>query len=101
MKEEDFKEIVVSKLNEIVKLLKISQNREIDKLIAEVIGNSEMKRNIYSLIDGSRTVSDITKLLKLKMPNVSAVLTEFHKYGLVTKEKRGNKTFYKKTWEGL
>lgn len=64
--------------------LLIKANRE--TILAEIMsffGRSKRRAQVFLVVDGKRTVEDITQLLDMKRPNVSRELTKLKKEGLV------------------
>lgn len=64
--------------------LLIKANR--DAILAEIMdffGRSKRRAKVFLTVDGKRTVEDITNILALHKPNVSAELTRLKYEGLV------------------
>lgn len=99
MENQEFWEIVISKLDRIASLLEVRERREIENLKANVLGRSKTKRDIYDLIDGKRSVQEISNLLKIKQPNVSKSMGELVEGNLVGKRVRGKSVYYYKKFE--
>lgn len=60
---------------------------------------NSMKRRIYDLVDGKRTVSEIAKQLNTSQPNVSSHLKDLAKANLVIAEDLDGKRLYRKKLE--
>ncbi len=99
MKDEEFQEILLAKLDRITHLLEMAEKREIENLKEKVLGRSAVKRNVYDLIDGKRTVNKISKMLRLVQPSVSRAISELMEGGLVGKKTKGKHTVYYKKFE--
>jgi len=59
--------------------------------------NDPSKRQIYQILtqEGKKTVSQLTKRLKLRQPTVSYHLKKMKKVGLVISKKEGREVFYR------
>ena len=68
-----------------------------DAILAEILsffGRSKRRAQIFLAVDGKRTVEDITKLLALQKPNVSAELTRLKNEGLIEIRKITSEGYY-------
>jgi DNA-binding transcriptional ArsR family regulator len=68
-----------------------------DAILAEIMsffGRSKRRAQIFLAVDGKRTVEDITKLLDLQKPNVSAGLTKLKNEGLIEIKKITSEGYY-------
>ncbi|MCK4443483.1 MAG: MarR family transcriptional regulator [Thermoplasmata archaeon] len=64
--------------------LLIKANR--DAILSEIMaffGKSRRRAQVFLAVDGQRTVEDITQMLAMKKPNVSAQLTGLKEEGLI------------------
>lgn len=66
-----------------VDLLVRANKEKIIKDLTEFFGRSNNRVSVFLSIDGEKTVSQITKDLGMKKPNVSARITELQNEGLV------------------
>ena len=57
------------------------------------------KRRIYELLDGTKGVGEIAKLLKTSQPNVSLHIKDLLQAGLVSVQDEKGKRIYRKRWE--
>lgn len=65
--------------------------------VKKIFGSSVRRVQVYLAANGHRAVQDITKLLKMKQPNVSKELERLKDEGLLEViEKEGGKTFWGK-----
>jgi DNA-binding transcriptional ArsR family regulator len=66
--------------------------------IMDFFGRSKRRAEIYLLVDGKRTVEDITEFLGLQKPNVSLELTKLKTEGLIEIKRitKGGYYIYKK-----
>jgi len=75
--------------------LLIKANRE--SILSEIMkffGRSKRRAEVYLLVDGKRTVEDITELLGMQKPNVSAEISKMKEEGLVEIKKVTEQGFY-------
>lgn len=64
--------------------LLLKANREaIITEIGNFFGNSKRRAQVYLAVDGDRSVGEITQLLNMNMPNVSADLAKCAEEGLI------------------
>lgn len=70
------------------------------KRAEESLGDkNSTKRQIYDLLDGTRGVGEIAKLVKTSQPNVSLHLKDMLQEGLVSVRSEKGKRMYQKRWE--
>lgn len=68
-----------------------------DAILAEIMsffGRSKRRAKVFLAVDGKKTVEDITKLLALQKPNVSAELTRLKNEGLIEIKRITSKGYY-------
>lgn len=63
-------------------LIKANRNAILDEIM-NFFGRSKRRAQIFLAVDGKRTVQNITELLHMKKPNVSADLTRLKEEGLI------------------
>lgn len=83
------------KLDEIATLLKISQAGSIETTKEKILA-SPLRKAVYSLCDGKKTVSDISKGLGKSMSMISQTMTKLQEAGLVTEERKGKQRIYRR-----
>lgn len=83
------------KMNELVTLLKISQTNSIESTKEKLL-SSPVRKAVYSLCDGAKTVSEISKILGKSMPMISQTLAKLVDAGLVIEERKGKQRIYRK-----
>ncbi|MGV9103561.1 MAG: hypothetical protein ACOC3C_05560 [Candidatus Thorarchaeota archaeon] len=66
-----------------LELLLRANREEILREIKKVFGRSRRRAQIYLVIDGSRSVSEMGDMLGVQSPNISPVLGEFKDAGLI------------------
>jgi len=92
-------EEISTKLDRVISLLEFSLRRESQTQIAKVLGRSELRREIYSLCDGKKTVKQIAQILEKSMPNISMQITGLEKAGIVKSRRVGKEKYYLKVIE--
>ncbi len=100
MSDDEFKEIIISKLDRIANLLEMNEKREIENLKVRLLGRSKIKKEIYDLINGERTVQEIANLLKIAQPNISKAIADLVDGNLIGKKTKGKFVIYYKKYEG-
>ena len=68
-----------------------------DAILVEIMGffgRSKRRAQVFLAVDGKRTVADLTKLLALQKPNVSADLTRLKNEGLIEIKKITSEGYY-------
>jgi len=68
-----------------------------DAILVEIMGffgRSKRRAQVFLAVDGKRTVEDLTKLLALQKPNVSADLTRLKNEGLIEIKKITSEGYY-------
>lgn len=83
------------KLDEIITLLKMSQASSIETTKEKILA-SPLRKAIYSLCDGKKTVSDISKGLGRSMSMISQTMAKLQEAGLVTEERIGKQRIYRR-----
>jgi DNA-binding transcriptional ArsR family regulator len=89
-------EDISGKIDRLASILEFSQRRELESHIQEVIGKSEVRRDIYGLCDGTRNVREIARILGKSMPHISIQIAELEKAGIVKAKRIGKEKYYQK-----
>jgi len=89
-------EDISGKMDRMISLVEFSQKRELEFLIKEAIGKSEVRREIYELCDGTRSVREIADILRKSVPHVSIQIAELEKAGIVKARRVGKEKYYQK-----
>jgi DNA-binding transcriptional ArsR family regulator len=84
-------EELLSKMDTLISLTRLSQ-RQTAQLTMK--GLSNLEQDIYSLCDGTRTVSEISKTLGKSIQVISIYLSKLEEKGLVTYRKKGKQKYY-------
>jgi DNA-binding transcriptional ArsR family regulator len=89
-------EEISSKLDRLLLLADFYLSESIQKKIQEAIGSSRLRREIFELCDGTRTVGEIAAILGRKMPSISEQLAILVSRGTVKVKRRGRFSYYEK-----
>lgn len=82
------------KLDRLISMYEFSQKHELERLKQEVLGRSKIRREVYDLCDGTKTVRDIARRTEKSIQQVSMVLSTLEEAGLVKSRKVGRKKYY-------
>lgn len=83
------------KLDEIATLLRMSQSASIETTKEKLLA-SPLRKAVYSLCDGNKSVSDISKGLGKSMSMISQVMSKLQEAGLVAEERKGKQRIYRR-----
>lgn len=86
-------EEITSKMDTLISLMKISQKQTVQLVMK---GLSSLEQDIYSLCDGTRTVSEISETLGKSIQVISSYLNKLEKEGLVFSKKKGKQKYYER-----
>jgi len=89
-------EDISGKIDRLTSILEFSQKRDLESRVQEVIGKSEVRRDIYDLCDGTRSVRKIASVLEKSVPHISIQIAELEKAGIVRAKKVGKEKFYQR-----
>jgi predicted transcriptional regulator len=89
-------EEISAKLDRLISIMELTQKRELELLKDEVMGKSEVRREIYNLCDGKRTVKEIANILRKSIQHISTEIAELEKAGIIGVWKIGKKRYYYK-----
>jgi len=89
-------EDISGKIDRLASILEFSQRRELESFVKEAIGKSEVRREIYELCDGTRSVRTIARILGKSVPHVSIQIAELEKAGVVKARRVGKEKYYQK-----
>jgi len=90
-------EEISSKLDRLIYLHEFTQKHELERFKEKILGNSEIRREIYGLCDGTKSVRQIAQRVGKSMPHVSQVLTKLEEAKLVRPKGVGRKKYYIRT----
>lgn len=86
-------EEISGKIDKMILLSQLSQKKELTLLKDQILGRSQIRRQIYDCCDGELTMNEIAKKIGQKLPNVSKEITLLEESGLVTIKKSGTNKF--------
>ena len=84
-------EEISSKMDTLIAIMKFSQKQAIQHVRQTL---SEVELDIYSLCDGTRTVSEIAKTLGKSIQQISMYLNKMEEKGLIISRKEGKNRYY-------
>ena len=87
-------EEISSKIDKLISLYEFAQKHELERFKEKVLGRSRIRREIYGLCDGTKTVREIAQRVGKSMPHVSMVLTTLEEAKLVKPKEVGRKKYY-------
>ena len=82
-----------SKLDTLISLMKLSQKQAVQLVMKNL---SDAEQDIYSLCDGNRAVSEISKTLGKSIQLVSNYLSKLEEEGLVISRRKGKRKYYER-----
>jgi DNA-binding transcriptional ArsR family regulator len=92
-------EEISAKLDRLIFLYEFSQKRKLKKFKEDVIGRSNIRKEIYNLCDGTKTVNELSKLIRKSLPHTSKELAVLEEAGIITsKDVGGRKKYYVKVF---
>ncbi len=84
----------LDKLDDLLNVMKISQKTSIEATKAELLAKSKLRRDVYKLCDGRRSVSEIAEALGKSISLVSQVISQLQEAGLIAEERVGKTRYY-------
>ena len=88
---------IEDRLKEIAEVLKVGHKEAIETAQKRVLAGSQLRKKIYGLCDGNRSVSEIAKILSKTIQQVSNNITLLQNAGLIREVRRGKAKYYVKT----
>lgn len=88
---------IEDRLKEIADVLKVTNREAIEAAQRQVLSGSALRKRIYDLCDGNRSVSEIAKTMGKAIQQVSNNITILQNAGLVKEVRRGKEKCYVKT----
>lgn len=85
---------ISTKIDILISLYEFSQKHELENYKENVLGRSTIKREIYNLCDGTKTVTDIAQRLEKSMPHISMMLSELEESKLIKANVSGRKKYF-------
>jgi|SRR5208282_5993663 len=87
---------VDSKLDDLVNIMKAGQKTSIEATKAQLLSKSKMRRDVYKLCDGRRSVSEIAEALGKSISLVSQSISQLQEAGLIAEERVGKTRYYER-----
>ena len=84
------------KLDRVIHLLTLAQKHDLEEYKVKIIGKSSIRKEIFNICDGTKTVQDIAKMVGKSIPHVSNILSFLAQAGLVISKDVGRKKYYDK-----
>jgi hypothetical protein len=91
-------EEISAKLDKLVSLFEISRKQELEEFKKKKLGKSQIKKQVYELCDGTRTVNDIARFVDKSIQHISIILSDLEKAGLVVSKTVGRRKYYIRTF---
>jgi predicted transcriptional regulator len=88
---------IEDRLKEIAEVLKVGHKEEIEAAQRQVLEGSPLRKKIYSLCDGNRSVSEIAKTLGKTIQQVSNNIAILQNAALIKEVRKGKQKCYVKT----
>ncbi len=87
---------IEDRLQEISNLLKLSNKDKIESQQQKVLAGSPLRKQIYDLCEGDRSVSDIAKQLEKSVQQISNNIAILQNVGLIKEIRKGKEKYYSK-----
>jgi DNA-binding transcriptional ArsR family regulator len=88
---------IEDRLQEIAEVLKMGHKEAIEATKRKAIAGSPLRKQIYNLCDGNRSVSEIARILGKSVQQVSNNIALLQDVGLIKEVRRGKEKCYAKT----
>jgi len=82
------------RLQEIAEILKVGHRETIEAMQRRVLEGSRLRRKVYALCDGNRSVGRIAKVLGRSIQQVSNNIALLQNAGLIKEVRRGKEKCY-------
>ena len=89
-------EEISGKLDTLINLNELALAGQTASVKKQILARSELRREVYELSNGKRTVSDIAKTLAKSVASVSQILSKLEEARLVKVRRSGKKRYYEK-----
>ena len=84
-------EEISSKMDTLISIMKFGQKQTTQRLKQSL---SDVELDVYSLCDGTRTVSEIANTLGKSIQQISMYLSKLEEEGLIVPRKKGKRRYY-------
>jgi DNA-binding MarR family transcriptional regulator len=88
---------IEDRLKEIAEVLKVGHKESIENAQRQVLTGSQLRKKIYNLCDGNRSVSEIARIMGRTIQQVSQNITLLQNAGLIKEVRRGKEKYFVKT----
>jgi len=88
---------IEDRLQEIAEILRVGHKETIEATQRRVIAGSPLRKRIYSLCDGNRSVGQIAETLGKSIQQVSNNIILLQNAGLIKEVRRGKEKYYTKS----
>jgi DNA-binding transcriptional ArsR family regulator len=88
---------IEDRLQEIAEILKVGHRETIKATQRKVLAGSPLRKKIYDLCNGSRSVSQIAEILGKSVQQVSNNIVLLQNAGLIKEVRKGKEKFYIKS----
>jgi DNA-binding transcriptional ArsR family regulator len=85
---------IEDRLGEIVQILKAQSHEAVEANKRKLLEGSALRKRIYGLCDGNRSVSQLAKIVKKSLQQTSNNVTLLENAGLIKVAKRGKEKYY-------
>ena len=89
-------EEISGKLDRLISLNEFVLTGQTTSMKEKILGGSELRREVYELCNGKRTVGGIAKTLAKSVSSVSQILSKLEEAGLVKVKRVGKERYYEK-----
>lgn len=87
---------IEDRLQEITEILKVGHRETIEAAQRQVLASSPLRKKIYGLCDGKRSVGQIAEILGKSIQQISNNLILLQNAGLIKEVRRGKEKYYAK-----
>jgi len=88
---------IEDRLQEIAEILRVGHKEAIEATQRKAIAGSPLRKKIYNLCDGNRSVSEIARILDKSIQQISNNIALLQSAGLIEEVRRGKEKCYVKT----
>lgn len=85
-------------LDDLVNITKLSQQESMERTKLNLLQKSPLRKAVYSLCDGSHSVSEIAKELNKSLSTVSQAMSQLQEANLIRETRRGKQKFYRRVF---
>ncbi|MBU7036701.1 MAG: winged helix-turn-helix transcriptional regulator [Theionarchaea archaeon] len=82
------------KIDQLISLYRFVQEHELECFREKVLGKSKIRREIYGMCDGTKTVQEIARRANRSIQHVSMILKTLERGRLIESREVGKKKYY-------